>query len=63
MLDFEPTAKEFVDIEEPAFQLLDRDYQIFFEGFSSTDIYEGAIIKVKMFDGAMPWHCCIRSCM
>lgn len=45
-MDMEPTCKEYVDDEMPAFELLDNEFGVLYEGFSDSDIKDGSLIKV-----------------
>uniref|UniRef100_A0A061R7M7 Voltage-gated ion channel superfamily n=1 Tax=Tetraselmis sp. GSL018 TaxID=582737 RepID=A0A061R7M7_9CHLO len=46
-LELEPTSEIFVEEEMPAFELLDKDFDVFFEDFSSSDVKDGSFIQVR----------------
>ena len=48
-LDLEPTLPEYAEEEMPAFELLDTEYSIFYEGFSSKEIPDGGFIRVRAY--------------
>lgn len=60
-MDMEPTLPFFLESELPAFELKDPQYGVFFEGFASSDIVDGALVRVgppPSSEASGSWACC-----